>query len=266
MDSAFALLDVLMTLTLTGASNPLETNVDPDSAFDFLPTDLTIFDPHEKQVIGHGRYSVTQTNGTEVVQGENEYLDGRYDQELERLRLGTPGETPILLSAEHSFFDADGSLRLVDRLDASSGAASCTVDVSGAAQVRQSTLTVPADTYAGATQLMLVVVRLRQGQRERIKLHSFNCLPGPKIIPIEASVAAKQERCAIYPGELARIEIEPDLGWLGILVAPFIPKMEVWFDPADKWNYVGAMFDRFYKGEHILMVRTRIREPVARQN
>ena len=94
-----ALLDVLMTLTLTGASNPLETNVDPDSAFDFLPTDLTIFDPHEKQIIGHGRYSVTQTNGTEVVQGENEYLDGRHDQELERLRLGTPGETPILLSA-----------------------------------------------------------------------------------------------------------------------------------------------------------------------
>jgi hypothetical protein len=37
-----------------------------------LPTDLTIFSPHEKQIIGHGRYSVTQTDGIEVVQGEND--------------------------------------------------------------------------------------------------------------------------------------------------------------------------------------------------
>ena len=232
--------------------------------YDFLPTDLTIFSPHEKQIIGHGRYSVSQTDGTEVVQGENEYLDGRHDQELERLQLGAPGEAPILVSAEHSFFDADGSLRLVDRLDTKSGAASCTVQMNGAPEVRRSTLTVPADTYAGATQLMFVVARLRQGQRERIKLHAFNCLPGPKIVPVEASVAAKQERWTMYPGQLARIEIQPDFGWLGILIAPFIPKMEARFDPADNWNYVGATFDRFYKGEHILTVRTRTEKAASR--
>ncbi len=257
-----ALLDALMTSILTGAgsSNALEPSVDPESesAFDFLPSDVTIFSPHEGQIIGHGHYSVTQMDGIEVVQGENEYLDGRHDRQLERLKLGAPEEARTLLSAEHSFFDADGSLRIVDRLDTKSGAASCTEYVDGAAQVRRSTLAVPADTYAGVAQLMLVVGRLRQGQRERIKFHSFNCLPGPKIMPIEASVVTKRERWTMYPGELARIEIEPDLGWLGILIAPFVPKMEVWFDPADKWNYVGATFDRFYKGEHILMVRTRI--------
>jgi hypothetical protein len=58
--------------------------------------------------------------------------------------------------------------------------------------------------------------------------------------------------------------IQPDLGWLGVLIAPFIPKVEAWFDPADKWNYIGGTFDRFYKGEHILTVRTRIGNPSSR--
>ena len=259
-----ALLDALMApiLTSAGASNALEPSVDPEfeSAFDFLPTDVTIFSPHEGQVIGHGRYRVTETDGIEVIQGENEYLDGRNDRELERVKLGAPEEARILLSAEHSFFHADGSPQVVDRLDTKAGTASCTEYVNGAAQVRRSTLTVPPDTYAGAAQLMLVVARLRQGQLERIRFHAFNCVPGPKIVPVEASVVTKRERWPMYPGELARIEIEPDLGWVGILIASFLPRVEVWFDPSDRWNYVGAMFDRFYKGDHILTVRTRIRD------
>lgn len=258
-----SLLVALVAPVFTGAgsSNALEPAVEPESAFDFLPTEITIFDPDDRRVIGHGRYSVTETDGTEVVQGENVYLDGRRDWELERLKLGAPEEARVLLRAEHSYLDVDGSLRLVDRLDSRTGAASCTEYVAGAARVRRSTLEVPADTYSGVTQLMQVVARLRQGQRERIRLHSFHCLPGPKIILIDASVMAKRERWTMYPGELARIEIRPDLGWVGVLIAPFIPKMEVWFDPADRWNYVGATFDRFYKGEHILTVRTRSRRP-----
>ncbi len=263
-----ALLAALMSPVLTGAGSAkdLESSVNSDSAFDFLPTALTILSPTDRRVIGHGRYSVTETDGTEVVQGENEYLDGRHDRELERLKLGAPGEARILLSAEHSFFNADGSPRVVNRLDTQFGAASCTEHVNGAVRVRQSTLEVPADTYAGAAQLMLIVARLRQGERERIGFHSFTCLPGPKIIPIEASVAAKRERWPMYPGELARIEIQPDLGWwLRILIAPFIPKISGWLDPADNWNYVGATFDRYYKGEHILTVRTVSESPSSRQ-
>jgi hypothetical protein len=261
-----ALLAALMTPVLIGAGSAkaLESSANPDSAFDFLPTALTIFSPTDRRVIGHGRYSVTETDGTEVVQGENEYLDGTYDRELERLKLGAPGEARILLSAEHSFFNPDGSTQLVDRLDTRLGAASCTEHVNGAVRIRRSTLEVPADTYAGAAQLMLLVARLRQGERKRVRFHAFNCVPGPKIIPIEASVAAKRELWPMYPGELARVEIQPDLGWLGILIAPFIPKMSVWCDPADKWNYVGATFDRHYKGEHILTVRTVNGSPPSR--
>jgi len=265
MRGGFRVLSLLVALVapvLTGAgsSHALEPAVETGSAFDFLPTELTIFDPADRQVIGHGRYSVSTTEGVEVVEGENEYLDGRRDRELERLKLGAPGDARLLLSAEHSFFGVNGALRVVDRLDTRTGAASCTEYVRGTPRVRRATLTVPADTYAGATQLMLVVARLRQGQRERITLHSFNCLPGPRIIPVEASVSPKRELWAMYPGELARIEFRPDLGWLGVLISPFLPTMEVWFDPADRWNYVGATFDRFYKGEHILTVRARTRK------
>jgi hypothetical protein len=254
------LLAALVASTLAGAgtSSASEPGVDPESVFDFLPTELTILSPDDEVVIGRGRYTVADADGMILVEGVNEYLDGRRDRELERLTPGPPGEAPILVSAEHAFFNADGSPRVVDRLDARSGDASCTeYERDGVEKVHRSTLAVPRDTYAGATQLMLVVSRLRQGRRERIKLHSFNCMPGPKIVPIHVSVAAERTRWRMYPGDLAKTEIEPDLGWIGILIAPFIGKMEVWFDPADRWNYVGARFDRFYKGEHILTVRTR---------
>jgi hypothetical protein len=254
-----ALVAALTTPVLIGArsSDALEPGVDPDTAFDFLPTDVTIYDPDDMRVVGHGRYRIDRPDGMEIVEGENEYFDGRHDRERERLKVGAPGEAPILLDAEHSFFGADGSPLLADRLDASAGTASCAVYVHGTAQVHRSTVVAPADTYAGATQLMLIVARLRQGERERIKLHAFNCLPGPKIMAIEASVTTTRTRWTMYPGVLATIELKPDLGWLGVLVAPFLPKMQAWFDPLDDWNYVGAAFDRFYKGEHILMVRTR---------
>src|ERR1700722_7783454 len=50
-----------------------------DPAFDFLATDLTIFSATDRRIIGQGRYSSSRSDGTELIRGENNYLDGARD-------------------------------------------------------------------------------------------------------------------------------------------------------------------------------------------
>ena len=224
------------------------------TASDFSATDLTIFSADGKQLIGHAQYTIRPSDDTELLRGESKYFDGEYDIEVERLKPGESGQAPVLISYEQSFFNADQSPQRVSSLDVESGTASCKTYVEGRLEDRRSNLTVPADTYAGATQILLVVIRLRQGA-DHIEFHSFNCIPGPKIIATEASMGIDRVKWSMYPGELVKLEIQPDFGWLGLLVAPFIQKMYAWFDPSDNWNYVGGLYDRFYEGPHILTVR-----------
>lgn len=80
-------------------------------------------------------------------------------------------------------------------------------------------------------------------------------MPEPRIVATDASVKMEREDWSMYPGELVKLEIRPDFGWLGLFVAPFAPKVYAWFDPNDNWNYVGGRYDRFYKGLRILTVR-----------
>ena len=115
-------------------------------------------------------------------------------------------------------------------------------------------MAVPNDTYAGASQILFVVVRLRQGERD-LKFHAFNCVPGPRIIPTEAVAESNPASWSMYPGSLLRVEIHPDFGWLSFLIQPFVHEIYVWFDPRDHWNYGGALYNRYYKGPYILAVR-----------
>jgi hypothetical protein len=224
-----------------------------------LATNLTIFSIPDRQIIGHARYSRSRSDGTDLIRGENIYLDGARDVELDYLKPGASGEAPTLIRHEYSSFNADGSPQFVESLDPESGAASCAEYVDGAAQVHAASLEVPPDTFAGATQMMLIVARLRQGELETIKFHSFDCAPTPKILLISVSVPAEREDWPMYPGKLVKLELEPDFGWLSILITPFLPKIYVWFDPNNNWNYVGGLYDRYYKGPHILTVRDQSR-------
>ncbi len=233
--------------------------------YDLSTTEITIFTPDGEEVIGHGRYKFTHVEGFEVVEGENKYLDGEYDREEERLRLSVAGLPPVLVHYEHHYFNPDGSVQYEDSLDARTGAASCRRYDSKVPDIRETTLEVPADTYAGATQLMLVVGRLREGAGA-ISLHIFNCIPEPRIIPVKGTPITPPVTWPMYPGKLVKLEVEPDLGWLNVVIAPFIPKIYVWFDPADSFNYVGGIFDRYYKGRHVLMVRTHDANPVAQSS
>jgi hypothetical protein len=121
--------------------------------------------------------------------------------------------------------------------------------------VRQAKVIIPPDTYAGSTQLMLLVGRLREGA-SAIRMHTFICLPGPYLIPLKIAPPAAKVKWAMYPGNLVKVELVPDFGWLGAIAGPFIPKSYGWFDPADDYKYVGGVFDRFYRRGHLMMVRT----------
>jgi len=48
---------------------------------------------------------------------------------------------------------------------------------------------------------------------------------------------------AMHPGNFVKVEMVPDFGWLGALAGPLIPKAYGWFDPADRFNYVGGLFE-----------------------
>ena len=237
-----------------------------DPAFNFPATNLTIFSTVDRRMIGRGRYSSAKIGSTDLIRGENKYLDGAHDIELDYLKPEPSGYSPILVRHEYSSFNSDGSPQFDESLDPASGFASCAQNVNGTKRVYRATLEVPSDTYAGATQLMLIVSRLRRGVRQTVSFHSFNCVPAPKIFLISVTIPSQREEWPMYPGRLIKLEIQPNFGWLNALIAPFLPKLSFWFDPQDDWNYVGGTYDRYYKGPHILSVRDRSVRSAARSH
>ena len=222
--------------------------------FDTGNLQFKILSSDGKETIGYTRFTVLQKDSIEEVMGETRYVDGESDSEAEVLAVTAQTYTPRLETYRHSFFKADGTLSMVDTLDARSGVGSCASYTSGRMKLRESQLDVPADSFAGASGLMTMVERLRHGNRE-IRFHAFACAPGPEIFSVKASLAARAERWPFYSGDLFRINMRPDLGALNLLIAPFLPTMDAWFSPADNWNYVGGEFDRYFRGPHVLTVR-----------
>ena len=224
------------------------------SGFDAGSLQFKILGSDGKETIGYTRFTVLPKDSTEEVKGETRYVDGERDAEDELLDVAAPAYTPRLETYKHSFFNADGTLSMVDTLDAKSGIASCASYPSGTMKLRKSQLEVSADSYAGASALMMMVGSLRHGTRE-IRFHAFACAPGPEMFSVAASLPARAERWPFYSGDLFRIDMRPDVGALNLLIAPFLPTMDAWFSPADNWNYVGGEFDRYFRGPHVLTVR-----------
>jgi hypothetical protein len=207
-----------------------------------------------KAPIGSTRFTVLRNNSTEEIKGETRYLDGERDSEDVRLDVEGTRATLKLDTYEHSFFNADGTLHMVDTLNAKSGVASCASYTAGKMKVRTSHLDVPADSFAGSSGLLMMVTNLRHGSRE-IRFHAFACAPGPEIFSVKASLPVRPEHWRFYSGDLFRLDMRPDLGALNLFIAPFLPTMDAWFSPADNWNYVGGEFDRYFRGPHVLTVR-----------
>jgi len=251
-----AALPALFSLALCAAvsSNTGALEVGPSGGVDFGGLQFKILSSDGRQTIGYTRFTVLDTNSIEEIKGETRYLDGERDSEDEFLYHAPATYKPRLDSYEHSFFSADGTLKMVDKLNVKSGVASCTSYSSGRVKVRKSLLDVPADSFAGASGLMMMVGSLRHGNRE-ISLHAFACAPGPELFAVKASLPERSERWPLYRGDLFRLDMRPDLGALNLLIAPFLPTMDAWFNPNDNWNYVGGEFDRYFRGPHVLTVR-----------
>lgn len=233
---------------------PLASASDRADAFDLATTDVTILNPDTRQVIGHGHYQITKADGAVTFEGENRFVNGEYDREMQRVERAGDGAPPVLADYQHWFFNADGSPESLDALDAKAGILACTHYGSGGPELRQMKANIPPDTYVGSSQLMLMIGRLRQGARD-LSMHTFICYPGPRIVTLKVTPPLSSVTWAMYPGNLVRVELIPDFGWLGVLANPFIPKAYGWFDPADDFAYVGGLFDSFYRYRHLMIVR-----------
>ena len=223
------------------------------SASDLSGRQFRILSSDGKLTIGYTAFSVSESKSVQEIKGETHYLDGESDKEEVVLHLDPGTDVPKLDTYQHSFLNADGSLQMVDALDAKTGVASCTSYNSGAMKVRKSQLEVPGDSFAGASGLMMMAASLRRGIRE-IRFHAFACAPGPEIFTVKAALSEQSEHWPHYPGDLFRLDMKPDLGALNLLIAPFLPTMDAWFNPKDNWNYVGGEFDRYFRGPHVLTV------------
>jgi hypothetical protein len=248
----FAAVSLILFTALS--SNAAGLNDRGASSSDIDGLQFKILSADGEATIGYTRFTVLQNNSTEEIKGETRYLDGERDSEDEVLSIAAYTYALHLETYEHSFFNTDGTLYMVDKLDTKSGVASCANYASGKMKLRSSQLDVPADSFAGASGLMMLVGSLRHGSRE-IKFHAFACAPGPEIFSVKALLPDRSDHWSLYPGDLVRLDMRPDLGALNLLIAPFLPTMDAWFNPADNWSYVGGEFDRYFRGPHVLTVR-----------
>ena len=246
------LLALLLTAALIACQIALASNLKRTSGAAFQTLELKILSADGKQTIGSTRFAVSSDRSNETIKGETSYLDGQRDNEEERIQL-TNG-VPRLDRYEHSFFGADGSTTMVDKLDTESRTATCLRRENGAMKVRTSELDIPADTFGGGSQLLIVMAKLRERSR-KIDFHAFACVPGPRVFHVDALVPRRVEHWPFYPGDLVRVDLRPDLGaGLNLVIAPFLPKTEAWFDPQDNWEYVGGEFNRYFGGPHVFQV------------
>ena len=197
-----------------------------------------------------------RSSGRALVQGKYQYTNGEYDIDEDRLQIRPHARLPTLLTYTHAFFHADGSLDRVNKADLKSGQASCTIYVNGQAESQTAKLRFSTDTYAGPAVTLPIRDFIRRSSARSTEFRAFSCARGPKIYLIKASIE-RPAQWALYPGKLVQVDIKPDLGLLDFLVAPFLPKIQLWFDPAKDFELVGAESSRYYKGLNFIMVRQR---------
>jgi hypothetical protein len=216
-------------------------------SFDVLNADGT-------EVIGHSRYELSRGDDNLLIgRGAAHFNNGEHDVEYDTLEA-LRDQPPTMLTLDHKFYNADGSMQRAIAADFRTGQASCTSYQEGVAQTHNAKLDFTADSYGGSAVVLPLEHYLAQGSPEPIKLKSLNCIPGPRLIAVKASVR-KPSRWSHYPGQTVEVDIKPDLGWWGVVVAPFLPELRAWFDPSDNWALAGGQFSRYFRGPRVILVR-----------
>ena len=207
-------------------------------------------------MIGHGKYTVEHAIAGAILKGESHYLNGDYDVEEDHMVVAPDRPVPALASFRHTFYRKDGSIVREGRADIRTGTGWCETIENGKQKIESAKFEFPSDTYAGASILIPIQDYLKRGETaDPLHLHVFNCVPGPKLLEIEAEPGG-ETRWSHYPGALVRVKVTPDFGFWNLFLRPFIPKITAWFNPAAGWNFVGGNLERYYRGPKITLVKT----------
>jgi hypothetical protein len=168
--------------------------------FDFPPSEFNIMDADGTQVIGHGHYEVTPDgHGHATVFREDRFNDGEYDIERDKLELRGDDQIPRMVTFEHTFLNANGTLQRVNRANFQTGPVSCIQYENGEPVVQSTVLKFPPDTFAGAAIVLPLRGYLLLGNKSGVVLHDFNCIPGPEILKVRAYPQPPSE-WAHFPG------------------------------------------------------------------
>jgi hypothetical protein len=249
--AGFAAIAITIALALA-ANAALAEDRDP---LGFGIADYTILSRDLTTVLGHTRYSVTPDGSTLVLRGDNRFLNGEYDHETDRLRVHAPGAVPALVSYEHAYFDRTGSPTRTTRADFTTGDAEClTYTPGGVVETVVDHFDFPPDTYAGASLLIRIEYALRADSSATLRIHAYSCVPGPRLITLEVTPRAGV-RWDLYSREALAVDARPTLGWWDVVLVPFLPKLRAWFDPADRFSFLGGSTQRYYRGPWVELLR-----------
>jgi hypothetical protein len=206
------------------------------------------------EVIGHSHYELSRGYHNLLIgRGAARFKNGEHDVEYDTLEA-RPDQPPAMLTLDHKFYNADGSMQRAIAADFRTGQASCTRYQKGVAETDSARLDFTRDSYGGSAVVLPLEQYLAHGSAESIKLSAFNCIPKPRLIAVKAHVQ-NPSRWSHYPGQTVEVDIKPDLGWLDVVVAPFLPELRAWFDPSDNWTLAGGEFSRYFRGPGIILVR-----------
>jgi hypothetical protein len=224
------------------------------------PVDLTIYSADRKLVIGHAHFIIREEGKKVEINGDTHYLNGERDLEHVTLKYEPGDPLPVVTALQSSFLASNASPQLVEDANFETGEASCRWGTNPAEDYQQKLESEP-DTYAGAASIIPLEYALKQGESS-VTFHVFDCAPKPTIFTIDAKLENGEVHWSYYPGELAKMGLTPDLGWLNVVASPFIPNITVWFNPKQDYQYVGAYKARFYRGREQVLVRSSNGVPV----
>jgi hypothetical protein len=212
------------------------------------------------EVVGHNHYDLSRGEHNLLIgRGAASFNDGQNDVEYDTM-VARPGQLPLMLTFEHKFYNADGSIQRVISADFAKGEASCTRYENGIAHTDTAKLDFTPDSYGGSAVILPLEQYLAQHSTEPLKLRALNCIPKPRLIAVEARIR-QPSHWSHYPGETVEVDITPDLGWLDVVIAPLLPRLRAWFDPAKDWAFAGGEFSRYFRGPRIMLVRQDPSEP-----
>jgi hypothetical protein len=244
-----AALSTILTLTYARPAFAIE-------ALSFPSTSFSILTPATGVAIGRARYRLESTRDGAILRGENGYFDGQTDVEIAHIEVVAVGGKPRLTEFDHTYYNPDRSILKRSHVDLKSGAATCIDNSNGQKSEQSEVLTIPDDTWAGASIVIPIQNFLRAGDKGISRpLHAFSCAPTPKIFSISVDIDPGPAIWTTYGALAMRVQVKPDFGLLNLIIAAFVPKLHAWFDPNDGLAFIGDEAARYYKGDPIMLVK-----------